>query len=475
MQVKQIKEVKPLSNTKLPLQKGAKIELNINGLTHAGEGVGRYRGLAVFVPASTPGDTVLAGVVELKRNYARARLLEILEPSPTRRKPECIYCSNCGGCRLQHVDYREQLRLKAGLVRDSLARIAGLDEATVHKTAGMDYPWHYRNKVHFQVKEQDGCFKLGFYEEGTHNLAAFFNKKECSNPGCLLVDKELNEMTSILEKLLNKHGHGLSNKKSGRFFRHIVLRKAFYTSEIMAIIVTRAGKWPQENAFAEELSSLRPSLTSLVRNINDGPPGIILGRKNRHLAGREYITDRLGHLTFRLSPASFYQVNPTQTLALYRKAIEYAALTGKETVVDAYSGVGTITLFLAGHAKKVYGIEAVPEAVEDARKNAMLNKITNVEFHCGETEKLLPTLATGSMRPDVVVLDPPRRGCNPKALEAVTNMKPDRVVYVSCNPGTLARDLGFLTGKGYHVQEVQPVDMFPWTHHVECVVLMSRL
>lgn len=242
----------------------------------------------------------------------------------------------------------------------------------------------------------------------------------------------------------------------------------------MVVLVTGSGEWPQEKAFVRDLLSLRPGITSMVRNINEGPPGVVLGRENRLLVGREYIADRLGHLTFRISPSSFYQVNPVQTLVLYQKALEYAALTGGETVVDAYSGVGTIALFLASHAKKVHGLEVVPEAVEDARYNAVLNNINNVEFHPGEVEKHLPALAAKGLRPDVVVLDPPRRGCGREALDAVAEMWAPRVVYVSCDPGTLARDLGYLAGKGYHVEEVQPVDMFPWTHHIECVVRLNR-
>jgi len=464
-----------LPNKELPLKKAEKINLEIKGITHAGEGVGRYHGLAVFVPGAAPGDTVLAQVVDLKKNYARVKLLEVTERSPIRHQPECTHFSTCGGCRLQHVDYGEQLRLKTGLVRDSLARIAGLGEVAVREAAGMTNPWHYRNKVHFQVEERDGRFALGFYEEGTHTLAAFFKEGDPVNAGCLLVDRELNEVALVIENLLNKQSVSTCNKKQhGRFFRHVVLRKGFYTGEIMVVLVTGSGEWPEENVFVGELTSLRPGLASVVRNINDGSPGVVLGRENKLLAGREAITDRLGHLHFNISPSSFYQVNPAQTLVLYKKALEYAALTGAETVVDAYSGVGTIALFLAGHAKKVYGLEVVPEAVEDARKNALLNKISNVEFHLGEVEKHFPAMVAQGLRPDVVVLDPPRKGCGREVLDVMAVMQVPRVIYVSCDPGTLARDLGYLATKGYKVEEVQPVDMFPWTHHIECVARLSR-
>ena len=457
------------------LKRTDRINLQINGINHSGEGVGRYHGMAVFVTGTAPGDAILAEVVELKKNYARARLLEITEPAPVRRRPDCPSFSTCGGCRLQHVDYTEQLRLKTGLVSDSLARIAGLSGVTVHDTAGMEYPWHYRNKAHFQVEKRDSGYHMGFYEEGSHTLAAFFEQGDYLNLGCLLVDVELNEVASVIEKLLNKHGKVVcSQEQQGRFFRHVVLRKGFYTGEIMAVLVTGSGEWPQENVFVREFLSLRPGLASVVRNIHNGLSGIVPGRENRLLAGREYITNRLGHLTFNISPSSFYQVNPAQTLVLYQKALEYAALTGGETVVDAYSGVGTIALYLAGRAKKVYGLEVVPQTVEDAQRNAVLNNVRNVEFLPGKVEKQLPVLAAQGLRPDVVVLDPPRRGCSWAALDAVADMRPPRVVYVSCDPGTLARDLGYLASKGYLVEEVQPVDMFPWTHHVECVVRIQR-
>ncbi|HOV80896.1 MAG TPA: 23S rRNA (uracil(1939)-C(5))-methyltransferase RlmD [Bacillota bacterium] len=455
------------------MKKNEKFSLYISGMTHGGEGVGRYKEVAVFVPGSVPGETVTAEAVELKKNYARARLLEIVERSPHRRSPECARFEPCGGCCLQHIDYREQLRLKAALVRDSLVRITGLHNAPVRDTAGMNYPWHYRNKAAFQVEETDGRYQLGFYEEGSRNIAAFF--KDRDHLGCLLVDGELNETASLVEKLLNKHGCAVDKQnRPGRFFRQVLLRKGFYTGEVMVVLVTGEEEWLQEKAFVKELLSSLPGLASVVRNINR-PPGSVPGRKNRLLAGKEYITDRLGHLIFRISSSSFYQVNPEQTLVLYQKVLEYAALSGVETALDAYSGIGTIALFLAGRAKKVYGLEIVPEAVEDARRNAVLNGITNVEFLAGEVERSLPRMAAQGIRPDVVVLDPPRRGCDRETLDAVVRMQAARVVYVSCNPGTLARDLRYLTDKGYQVAEVQPVDMFPWTYHVEAIVLLQRL
>ncbi len=465
-----------MANKSMSLKKAEKITLQINGLNHAGEGVGRYCGIAVFVPFTMPGDTVFAEVVDLKKNFARGRLIQIIERSPGRRLPECPLFSTCGGCQFQHIDYQEQLRLKTGLVRDSFSRIAGLKDVKTLDTIGMDYPWYYRNKANFHVDNFGGIYELGFYGENSHNLARYAKKADdYKKQGCLLLDRDLNKASAIIAGLLNKYipkTYGMKHKS--HFLNNVVLRKSIYSGEIMIVLFTGAGQWPQEKAFAKELIALCLRIASVMRCTNVEQSGAVTGKQARCLAGSNYITDYIGHLVFRISPSSFFQVNPSQTLALYNKVLEYVSLTGTETIIDAYSGVGAITLYLAKRAKKVYGLEENPLAVKDAQINAALNKISNTEFLPGEVEKNLPALAKKGVLPDTIILDPPRSGCSRKVLDEVLTMQTPKVVYVSCNPGTLARDLEYLNINGYLVKEVQPVDMFPWTRHVETVVLMSR-
>ena len=450
------------------------ITLTIDGITHAGEGVGRHGTLAVFVPGAAPGETVLAEVESRHRNYARAHLVEVREPSPARREPACRHFPACGGCRLQHLAYPEQLRLKTGLVRDSLSRLAGLAGVPVRDTLGMTGDsLHYRNKVHFQVGEREGRISLGYYGEKSRSLTSLF-PGDSPEPGCLLVDPGLNTAAALVQKLLNAYAGGAGTGHAKGFFRRVLLRKGLASGETMVVVVTASGPWPQEREFAAELVRRQRDVRSVVRNLHEGPAGTVLGRKSRVLAGQPTITDRLDHLELRLSPASFYQVNPAQTPVLYRQAAAFAGLCGRETVVDAYSGVGSLALWLAGCSHRVLGMEIEPAAVADAKANAALNHIANAGFRRGDVAELLPALAASDTLPDVVMLDPPRRGCSRTVLDTLAGLAVGRVVYLSCDPGTLARDLACLTAQGYRVEQVQPVDMFPWTPHVECVAQIHR-
>ncbi|SHK98364.1 23S rRNA (uracil(1939)-C(5))-methyltransferase RlmD [Desulforamulus aeronauticus] len=452
------------------VRNGDIIELQINGLGHGGEGVGRYEDMAVFVPGALTGERVKAKLMQVKKSFARAELLAILTKAEQRINPPCHFAHQCGGCQLQHLDYQEQLAHKKSVVESALRRIAKIQNVAVQPTLGMEHPWHYRNKIHLQLKQAGKQIKLGFFAEGSYELAAGLGDQVC-----LLVDQQINQVVASVEQLINKSGLTVYDwsTKTG-LLRHIIIRRGFKTGEMMVVIVTSEERWPKESEWAETLVQRHPEIVSVVRNINTSPDRVILGREDRVLVGKSFITDELNGLQFHISAASFYQVNPQQTEVLYNKVLEMAGLEDKETVVDAYCGIGTIATFLAGHAKQVIGMEIVPAAVEDARKNAELNGITNTEFHTGMVEKLLPHLVSEGLRPDLLVLDPPRKGCEKEVLQAIQEARVPRVVYVSCDPATLARDLGILDSLGYQTIQVQPVDMFPWTGHVECVVLMSR-
>lgn len=446
-----------------------KVTVNITGLTHQGEGVGRLPdGLAVFVPGTIPGEQAVIQVEQRKKNFARARLVQIVKQTDERCRPQCGAFADCGGCGLQHINYTAQLKYKTRLVEDNLRRIGKLTDIKVQPTLGMANPKHYRNKVHFQLQEVDGRIALGYYRQGSHQFLPL------TEP-CLLVDQALNETAKTIERLLNTYPAPVYNWQTKRgLLRHVVLRKGLAGGEIMAVIVTAGGKWAEEKQFAAALQKAQPQVVSVVRNINKAKGRVVMGEENITLAGKPTITDWLGDLRFEISPNSFYQVNPRQTLVLYRKAAEYAGLTGKESVIDAYCGIGTIALFIARHAREVIGLEVVPQAVEDARKNARHNGISNAEFYQGEVERLLPLLQQEGYRPDVVILDPPRKGCDEQSLAALAKMAVPRIVYVSCDPGTLSRDLAYLTSNGFSVKEVQPVDMFPYTSHVECCALLIK-
>lgn len=455
---------------------GQEIEVDITSLNHQGEGVGRYNGMAVFIPRTCPGDRVKARVNQKHKKFVRAELILLLNESKNRCSVVCSQSHQCGGCHVQHVNYEAQLSYKTELVRQTLARIGKLSGVRVNDTLGMDEPWHYRNKVHFQVGFNGDRLELGFFAEGTHKLVRQQENGKQWAGSCFLIDQDLNDLAAVIEEQLNKYSVDIYQWATRKgLLRHVLLRKAVNTGELMAVFITSSEKWPQEHQFAASLAHANSNLKSVLRHINTGADRQVLGGETITLYGKDSITDKLGHLKFRLSAGSFYQVNPVQTLVLYNKALQFAGLTGQELVVDTYCGVGTIALFLAGHARKLIGLELVPEAVQDAHANAALNKIANVEFQQGAVEKTLPRLARGGVKPDVVVLDPPRRGCHIQVLETLAEMKVPRVVYISCDPGTLARDLGRLAASGYSVVEVQPVDMFPHTAHVEAVVLLQRL
>ncbi|GAB7387722.1 23S rRNA (uracil(1939)-C(5))-methyltransferase RlmD [Bacillaceae bacterium] len=446
----------------IPVRENDRIELKIDGLSHQGDGVGRYEGFTLFVPQALPGERVNVQVEKVKKNYGHARLLEVVEASPHRVEPPCPIYRRCGGCQLQHLSYGEQLRQKRQIVIDNLERIGKLENVTVHPTLGMDEPWRYRNKAQVPIGEERGGLIGGFYAKGTHEIIDM--------EACLIQHEKNDEVVNLVKRLAASHGIKAYDEAAHRgLLRHVVVKVGFRTGEVMVILITNGETIPNGERLIEEIRKHVPEVRSIVQNINTKRTNVIFGDKTKVLWGDRVIHDYIGDLKFAISARSFYQVNPVQTEKLYNLALRYAGLSGKETVIDAYCGIGTISLFLARRAKRVYGVEIVPEAISDAQVNARLNGIDNVEFAVGEAEKVIPQWYAQGVRADVIVVDPPRKGCDEQLLETIVKMRPERVVYVSCNPSTLARDLRYLEDGGYRTLEVQPVDMFPHTMHVECV------
>jgi 23S rRNA (uracil1939-C5)-methyltransferase len=449
------------------LQIGQKVEMEITGMAHEGQGVGRVNGLAVFVEGALKGEKVLARIEKVSKNYAISRVEKIIVPSPERVEPPCPYAEKCGGCSLQHLSYKGQLDFKTQKVKDNLERIGHI-HATVLETIGMDIPFKYRNKAQYPVGKKDGRAVLGFYKKRSHELVPIRS--------CLIQHDFSWQVAELVGKWVEKYQIPVYDEvKHEGLLRHVITRIGAKTGEVMVIMVINGKEIPRLKELVDALEKNVEGLTSVYLNINTKKTNVILGEENILVYGKPYIIDFIGETKFSLSPNSFFQVNPVQVEVLYSKALEFSALTGEETVIDAYCGIGTITLFLARKAKKVYGIELVSDAVKDARKNARLNGIENVEFIEGAAEEVMPRLLTQGVRADIIVMDPPRRGCEEGLLEAAVQMNPSRMVYVSCNPATLARDLRFLEDRGYKTEVVQPVDMFPFTHHVECVALMINV
>lgn len=446
----------------VPVAKNDVVEMNITGLSHEGHGVGRVHGFALFVPGALPREQVRVKVVKVKKQYGYGKLLEILAASPDRTEPACPVYGRCGGCQLQHLDYAAQLHWKRQQVIDALERIGGLSSVPVHPTIGMERPWQYRNKAQVPVGLQDGRVVTGFYAPRSHRIVPF---QQCG------IQHPVAEMVlRIVRQWAEQRRIAIyDEERHTGLLRHVVVRTGFATGEVMVILVTNGERLPHVRELTERLRQAVPGLASVVQNIQPERTNVILGARSNVLWGRDVIYDELDGVRFAISARSFYQVNPVQTEVLYAKALEYADLSGRETVIDAYCGIGTISLFLARRAQRVYGVEVVPEAVEDARRNAALNGMDNVTFVAGEAETIIPQWAEEGMRADVIVVDPPRKGCDQRLLDAILTMAPRRLVYVSCNPATLARDLKYLAAHGYAVQEAQPVDMFPQTVHVECV------
>jgi 23S rRNA (uracil1939-C5)-methyltransferase len=451
----------------LVVQPGQLIELEVTGQAHDGAGVGKYEGFAVFVPLTVPGETVRVRIESVKKNYARGKLLELVQAHPDRIEPVCPVYEACGSCQSQHLSYEAQLKHKRQQVADHFKRIGGMDDVLIHPVLGMSDPWRYRNKAQVPFGERQGKVVAGFYSPGSHNI---IDMESC------VIQHELNDAAiRFVKAQAEELGIPIYNEqKHAGVLRHVMVRIGSNTGEMMIVLVTNGESLPKRKELVKRLVVAFPQLTSLVQNINSKRTNVILGPKNKRLWGKEVIHDTIGDVKFAISPHSFYQVNTSQTKVLYDQVLRYAALTGNETVIDAYCGIGTIALYLAKHAKQVYGVEIVPEAIRDAKANARLNGITHAHFAVGAAEQVMPKWLEDGIKPDVVIVDPPRKGCDPMLLKTVADMRPERLVYVSCNSATLARDAKLLLERGYRVQEVQPVDMFPQTGHVECCALLVK-
>ncbi len=508
------------------MNKNDLIELEIFDIGTDGEGVGKTDGFTIFVNNAVPGDVIEARLLKVKKNYGYGKIERIITPSPDRVDPKCPVAGKCGGCSLQFLSYPAQLKYKEKKVFDCLTRIGGVDpdflKSIFEPGIGMEYPWHYRNKAQYPVgKDREGNLLIGFYSFHSHRIV--------ENDECCIENPVSSFIIRGIRKVIIRFNISLYDEMTGKgVLRHCLIRSGFSTGEVMVCLVLNASdkelkKWDKDGeivkAFvegtkkaieefnrsktvcgdggcspisdgmsSEMYSNLKTGtdqkvpdykLVSFSVNINRENTNVILGQKLIPLYGEPYITDKIGDVSFRISPMSFYQVNPVQTKKLYDKALEYALSDGNDlgTVWDLYCGIGTISLFLARHAKKVYGVEIVPEAIENAKENAKLNDISNAEFFVGAAEdvveKLYPKLIN-SERPDVIVVDPPRKGCDESLLNTLITMSPKKIVYVSCDPATLARDIKFLLGNGYELKKVCPCDQFEQSFHIECVCELSR-
>lgn len=459
-------------DTKRQFTKNEELILRIDDLGTDGEGIGHIDGYTLFIKGALPEETVRVKIMKTKKSMGFARLLEIIEPSSKRCEPECPVANQCGGCTLQHLSYEGQLAMKEKKVKDCLTRIGGVDLEQIEWLPILGMPegyLHYRNKAQFPVRADKNGFPVtGFFAGRSHRLVS---TKECQ-----IQHPAINEAVNVVMDFLKDfHIKPYDEEAHRGLVRHIYVRRGYYTKQIMVCLVVNGKSLPHAEELVKRLQSME-GFAGLLLNVNQERTNVILGGEMKLLWGTAYIEDYIGKLRYRISAQSFYQVNPVQTVRLYETAFSFAELEGSETVWDLYCGIGTISLFLATQSSKVIGVEIVPEAIENARQNARLNGIENVEFYCGAAEDVVTDMVSqGDCSADVVVLDPPRKGCDGKLLDTVVKMQPKKIVYVSCDPATLARDVKVLTEKGYEVRKVRACDMFPGGGHVETVCLLSKL
>lgn len=450
----------------IPVKKNEEYVVDIIDNGYEGEGIAKIDGFTIFVNGVIKGERCKIAITKVTSSHGFARLIEILKKSEYRVEPDCFTYKRCGGCSLRHIDYDETLNIKQEKVQNLVNKTLK-NKIEVNRTLGMGNPYNYRNKAQYPVgTDKSGRPIFGIFANRTHEIIPI---QEChiqKRISCEIADFVLSEM--------EKFNISVYNEKTGRgLVRHIITKVGVITNEIMVIIVINGKEMPHELTLANNIIDKFPQVKTVVKSINMKNTNVIMGQKNFSIVGRGYITDRLGDFVFKISPMSFYQVNPVQAEALYNIAIEKANITKDDVVCDLYCGIGTIGIFASKFAKKVYGIEIVSQAIEDARVNANLNKINNIEFICGDVEEAFDELIKKEkVKPDVIIVDPPRRGLDVKTIGNIMKLKTSRVVYISCNPATMVRDLKLME-ELYEVVEVQPVDMFPFTSHVECVCVLN--
>lgn len=451
------------------IKKNDQVIIDIEDIGTNGEGIGKYEGYTLFVNNTTIGDKALVKVMKTGKTYGFARLVELMEPSVHRVKPRCPIADKCGGCQIMHMNYAKQLEYKEDKVRSCLTRIGGFADIPMEPICGMDEPYYYRNKSQYPVgRNKEGNIIIGFYAGRTHSI---IDTEHC------YIGAEINTpIIKFLRSFIEDYNiEPYNEERHTGLLRHILIRAGFQTGEIMVCLVINGKEIPHKKELIEGLVKIS-GMKSICLNINTSKTNAILGDSIVGLWGETYITDYIGSIKYRISPLSFFQVNPIQTEKLYNIALDYADLHGDEVVWDLYCGIGTISLFLAQKAKQVYGVEIIPQAIEDARTNAKLNGIENVEFYVGAAEDILPRKhEEDNIKADVIVVDPPRKGCDQNLLDTILTIAPEKIVYVSCDPATLARDLKYLCESMYEIKKVRPVDQFGHSVHVESVVLISRV
>jgi len=453
---------------KIPVAIGGLYDVLIDDLSHDGLGIARIDGFLVFVKDALPGERVVARITNTKKNYGHGLAIDKIKTAATRVQPLCSLFEACGGCQIQHMNYASQLEFKKNIVVRNMQKFAKIENPPVLDVIGMDDPWRYRNKTQVPFGlDENGEIVAGFYKSRSHEIIDMSS--------CLVQTRVADDIVAAVKKFACEFGISpyIELQHEG-VLRHVVIRVGFKTDQVMVVFVTRTPDLPHKEPLCQHLINKFPSIKSIAHNINPQVTNVIFGEQTNTIYGEDYIKDFLDGLDFLISARSFYQVNPVQTEVLYRIVAQYANIGAADIVFDAYCGIGTITLFLAREAAVVYGVEIAPDAIVDAKENARINGLDNVNFEVGASEVVIPRLINEGIVPDVIVVDPPRKGCDVTLLEAIICAKPERVVYVSCDSATLARDVKVLEEGGYKLEIMQPIDLFPMTSHVECVALISR-